>query len=165
MSQPEIKTANPPPPQTEVKPEEGEEDNSTEGTSGKSEDASETITVNPESTDTHERPLRTVNPPPINIEPPVPPPQQLLPNWDDIPVPEDLPPGTPTPGLALSHDHSVCYNEWFAEISVHPHVRRYGGRILMAGEESSGTQISCTQDDKTALLNKLREAGVLQESP
>jgi hypothetical protein len=35
----------------------------------------------------------------------------------------------------------------------------------MAGEESSGTQISCTQDEKTALLNKLREAGVLQESP
>ena len=106
-------------------------------------------------------PIRTANPPPVNVPQPPPTPMNSLPRWDDVPPPEDLPQGTPTAGLALSHDTKLCYKEWFAERSVHPHVRRYGGRILGADETTTGTRILCSEAEKTAVLNRLREAGVI----
>jgi hypothetical protein len=111
-------------------------------------------------------PIRTVNPPAVNIPQPPSTPSNQLPRWDDVMPPDDIPSGTPTPGLALSSDHQVCYKEWFAERSVHPHVRRYGGRILLSDEKSSGTRILCSEAEKTAVLSKLKEAGIIpSEAP
>ena len=105
--------------------------------------------------------IRTVNPPPLNVPQPPPTPSNQLLRWDDVMPPDDMPSGTPTPGLALSSNHEICYKEWFAERSVHPHVRRYGGRILLPDETANGPRILCSQAEKTAVLSKLIEAGIV----
>ena len=107
--------------------------------------------------------IRTANPPP-----PQPPPLEddlfpkALPEWDDIQPPEGLPSGRPTVGLALTENLGKCYKEFFAERSVPPHVRRYGGRILMPDEEAIGPEIQCPSQRKELVVKALREAEVIE---
>ena len=159
-----VRTSNPPPPVEAPLPP-PKTDEASQGTAEPETTANEAATPenllmsNPPPQENI--PMVTHNPPPINVPQPPPTPLNSLPRWDDVPPPEDLPPGTPTAGLALSHDYKICTKEWFAERSVHPHVRRYGGRVLLPDEKSSGTQILCSEAEKTTVLSKLRAAGII----
>ena len=81
---------------------------------------------------------------------------QGLPLWDDLEAPSDV--YQPVAALALSYDHSICYKEWFQGDSLHPHVRKYSGRILNQGEGSTGRMIQCPEERKKELLNALISA-------
>jgi len=78
---------------------------------------------------------------------------QRLPLWDDLEAPSDV--YQPVAALALSSDHTICYKEWFQGDSLHPHVRKYGGRILNEGEGSIGRMIQCPEERRKELLNAL----------
>ena len=53
-----------------------------------------------------------------------------LPKWDDIPAPSDA---KTTVGLGIVVGTNTCYKEFFGYRTVHPHVRKYGGRIWKVG--------------------------------
>ena len=93
-------------------------------------------------------PIITKNPDIPTVEMP-----QGLPSWEALEPPEDI--RQPVAALALSSDHNICYKEWFQGDSLHPHVRKYGGRILSEGEGSTGRMIACPEDKKTALIKAL----------
>ena len=103
--------------------------------------------------------IRTSNPPPPKLPPPK---EERLPAWDEIEAPEHMP--KPTSGLALSSDGQLCFKEFFGERTVHPHVRRYGGRILMPDEQAQGPQIQCPAEKRSALIQQLKEAQELPEN-
>jgi len=78
---------------------------------------------------------------------------QGLPTWEALEAPEDI--FQPVAALALSFDHKTCFKEWFQGDSLHPHVRKHGGRILNEGEGSIGRMIQCPEDRKKSLLQAL----------
>ena len=107
---------------------------------------------------TDELVIRTANPPPPKLPPPK---EDLLPTWDQIDAPQTM--LNPTSGLALSSDGKLCFKEFFGDRTVHPHVRRYGGRILMPDEKAQGPQIQCPQAKRSALIEQLKSASELPD--
>ena len=88
----------------------------------------------------------------IDIETPQMP--QGLPSWDDIEAPSTV--YKPVAGLALSHDHTKCFKEWFQGDSLPPHIRKFQGRILNEEEHTIGRMIQCPEERKKNLLESLQ---------
>lgn len=84
---------------------------------------------------------------------PVPKMPQGLPSWDDIDPPSEV--YKPVAGLALSHDYTQCFKEWFQGDSLPPTVRKFQGRILNKNENTIGRMIQCPQERKKNLLESL----------
>ena len=109
------------------------------------------------------KPSPEIQSPPIEKEPPIlqkddtPPPvpiPQGLPSWEDLEPPNDV--YQPVEALALSHDYTRCFKEWFQGDSLPPSIRKFGGRILEPEEGSIGRLILCPEDRKTALLTAIQ---------
>ena len=84
---------------------------------------------------------------------PVPQMPQGLPKWEDISPPSSV--FQPVAGLALSHDYSQCFKEWFQGDSLPPTIRKFEGRILGKDEKTIGRMIQCPEDRKERLLDSL----------
>ena len=82
-----------------------------------------------------------------------------LPKWEDINPPTDMP--NPTAGLGLVLETNTCFKEFFGDRTVHPHVRKYGGRILAPQEKAMGRMVICPEDRKAKVLAELKKAGVI----
>jgi len=82
-----------------------------------------------------------------------------LPKWEDINPPENMP--RPTAGLGLVLETNTCFKEFFGDRTVHPHVRKHGGRILSPDEKPMGRMIICPEERKVRVLMELKKAGVL----
>ena len=89
-----------------------------------------------------------IRPAPIDI-------LRSLPKWDDLSAPDTV--QDPVEGLGLSADLKRCYKEWFQGDSVHPHVRKYGGRILKEDESTIGRMIECPVERRETFLAAYRE--------
>ena len=82
-----------------------------------------------------------------------------LPKWEDIKAPADMP--NPTAGLGLVLETNTCFKEFFGDRTVHPHVRKYGGRVLSQSERPMGRMIVCPEEKKAEVLAELKKAGAL----
>lgn len=82
-----------------------------------------------------------------------------LPKWEDISPPKAMP--NPTAGLGLVLKTDTCFKEFFADRSVHPHVRKYGGRLLEPNEKAMGRMILCPEERKKKLLVDFKKAGII----
>ena len=117
-------------------------------------------TTQPLDEDPHKQTIiRTANPPPPKLPPPKE--DSALPTWEQVAAPDNMP--NATSGLALSSDGLICFKEFFGDRTVHPHVRRYGGRILMKEEEAQGPQIQCPSEQRSALIQQLKSANELPD--
>ena len=109
----------------------------------------------------------------LTTNPPPPPRPSIPANLIEIPTPTDIPDfsevlapaelaqGTFTEGLALSADLTHCYKEFWQKRSLHPHVRKFGGRLLEEGEKAMGPEVQCASTQKDQLILHLRAQGYL----
>ena len=94
--------------------------------------------------------------PPVIQKTDIPVPQMALglASWDDLEAPSTV--YKPVAGLALSHDHTKCFKEWFQGDSLPPNVRKFQGRILGEDEKTIGRMILCPEERKKDLLEALQ---------
>ena len=78
---------------------------------------------------------------------------QGLPLWEEIDAPSTV--YKPVAGLALSHDYTQCFKEWFQADSLPPTIRKFQGRILNKDEKTIGRMIQCPEERKKILLDSL----------